>query len=129
MEFNPGKICFIPISKVVAPVLGIAKKGPMQRTIIVPNILLNVGLTLLHNLSILPPALDTAIIPKSGIPIPVKKNPTVDNIHFEPDCIPNSGGNIKLPAPKNIANNANPTTNASLFFLLTINTPPKYYTF
>jgi hypothetical protein len=36
---------------------------------------------------------------------------------------PRSGGNIKLPAPKNMANKANPTTITSDVFLLNI-TPP-----
>lgn len=71
---NPPANGCIPISKVVAAVLGIAKINP-------PN--------------------------------PVNQ--------LDPDITPKNGGNIRFPAPKNIANRAKPTTITSLLlFLFTI---------
>ncbi len=35
--------------------------------------------------------------------------------HSQPDSRPRNGGKMRLPAPKNMANRAKPTTSASLF--------------
>src|SRR5690554_6093885 len=106
--FVLGKSGITPISYAVAPVLGKANKGPIAKTIVIPKNFENNGDTLFPNLSILPPTLADAIIPKNGNPIPVKKNPTMDQFHLSPDINPKNGGKIKFPAPKNIENNTKP---------------------
>ena len=58
------------------------------------------------------------MIPKTGIPTPVTKKPKREKIQSFPDKCPKVGGNIKFPAPKNIANKAKPITIISVVFLL-----------
>ena len=118
----PGKVGNIAISKAVAPVLGIANKGPIANTTVIPKNLLNNGDTLLPSLSTSPPAFVEAIMPSNGNPIPVTKNPSIDQFHFCPANNPKNGGNIRFPAPKNMENNAAPNISASLFFFFTNNT-------
>ena len=73
-----------------------------------------------------PPHIPIEITPRTGIPTPVTKNPNKDRIHLSPARCPNVGGNIKFPAPKNIANNAKPKTIISLIFLFISRTLPVY---
>ena len=61
------------------------------------------------------PEIAIATIPISVSPIPVIKNPPMASGHPLPEITPRYGGKIRFPAPKNIANNANPTTITSLF--------------
>ena len=119
----PGMVGNIAISNAVAPVLGMAKSGPIANTTVIPKNLLNNGDTLFPSLSTSPPAFAEAIIPNSGSPIPVIKNPNMDQFHLCPASNPKNGGNIRFPAPKNMENNAAPNISASLFFFFKNNTP------
>ena len=108
--------CGTIISKAVAPVLGKAKRGPIDKISAILNILLNKGETLVAKLSRSFPATAAAIIAKSGNPAPVNINPTAEAIQLSPLVNPTTGGNIKFPAPNSIANKANPV-NITSFFL------------
>ena len=50
-----------------------------------------------------------AAIPKSGNPTPVIQKPMMAGILLAPDNCPIYTGKIKLPAPKNIPNNIDPS--------------------
>ena len=50
-----------------------------------------------------------AAIPKSGNPTPVIQKPMIAGILLAPDNCPIYTGKIKLPAPKNIPNNIDPS--------------------
>lgn len=63
------------------------------------------------------PDLDMAITPSIGRPTPVIMNPSPDLIKLLPLIVPRNGGNMTLPAPKNIENSAKEIINKSLFFL------------
>ena len=56
--------------------------------------------------------------PPTGRQIPVRKKPAEDMSHSRPVTAPIPAGNIRFPAPKNIANIANPNINTSLFFFI-----------
>ena len=86
----------------------------MHISISVLKISANFFETMPVKLSMLPFVFVVAMIPKSGIAIPVNKNPSVAIGNNLPVLIPIFGGKIKLPAPKNIANNAKPVTITSL---------------
>ena len=66
------------------------------------------------------PTLVKAKTPRSGSPTPVNKNPIPAKNQSFPMAIPKEGGKIRLPAPKNIANKANPKITASLFLFIKI---------
>lgn len=68
------------------------------------------------------PTFVKAKTPNKGSPTPVNKNPIPAKNQSFPMAIPNEGGKIRLPAPKNMANKANPKTIASFF--LFIKNPP-----
>ena len=92
----------------MAPVLGIAKNGPMVKIKTVLKIRLKIGETLSEKLSSSLPAKPDAIIPNKGKPIPVIQNPRAANFQLSPTAYPTDGGKIRFPAPNNMANNANP---------------------
>ena len=107
----------IPISKVVAAVLGIASNGPKHIIIAEPSIIPNV-LPLLDNTVFTSPLhFEAETIASSDNPTSASINPPNPTNQLEPDITPKNGGNIKFPAPKNIANNANPNIITSLFVL------------
>ena len=60
--------------------------------------------------------LSTAIIVAMGSMIPDSVNPAMADGQADPETTPISGGKIRFPAPKNTANSAKPTTNASFVF-------------
>ena len=64
--------------------------------------------------STLPPARADATMPSSGMPMPVMRKPSRAQVHAVPAAMPMNGGKIRLPAPKNIANSATPTTSTSV---------------
>ena len=70
-----------------------------------------------------PSNLTAAITTTSARIISVSINPDSETIQLVPDTSPKYGGNNKFPAPKNIENNANPTTTTSSAFLLFICAP------
>lgn len=114
IEFAPGNMGSTANSKVVAPVLGTANNVPMVNIIIEQSILPKFDDILLVKSSVLPPTKATAIIPSIGRPIHVVKNPSPVMAHLSPEIKPSVGGKIKLPAPKNVENKANPVIN--IFF-------------
>ena len=61
-----------------------------------------------------PSAFATAITPSTGKPIALRIKPAMAGQVFVPACAPRKGGKIRLPAPKNMENNVNPTS--SRFF-------------
>ena len=120
---NPLKIGCIPISNVVAPVLGIAKSGPKQIIIAVARISDSVFPALPSTAFISPWHLAAANIASNANPTSAIIKPVNPVIHPLPLTTPRYGGKIKLPAPKNIANSANPTTMMSLFCLFMLKPP------
>ena len=116
----PLKNGLIDNSNVVAAVLGIASIGPIAINSIAVKITANFGLTLFAMDLKLPSPLEQDIIAKSGNPTPVNIKPIIPKRYWSPIVFPKNAGNIKLPAPKNIENRANPTTIESfvLFFIL-----------
>ena len=71
------------------------------------------GCTRLASLS-RPPALATATTPAMGRPMALTESPAKASHRFAPACAPRCGGKIRLPAPKNMENNVNPTNNRFL---------------
>ena len=102
------------ISKVVAAVLGIANSGPIAKNKIVVRIKVNLVPILFVMLSNVPLPLEQANIANSGSPTPVRINPMIPRKYWSPNLFPRDGGKIKLPAPKNMENRANPTIIGSL---------------
>ena len=121
-------LCGTIISKAVAPVLGSAKSGPIAKIKAILNTLLNLAETLTAKLSKSFPATAAAIIAINGKPAPVRINPVAAVSQFCPVSNPTAGGNIKFPAPKSIANNANPVSITSLFLYI-IPFPPIFFLF
>lgn len=66
------------------------------------------------------PTFVKAKTPNNGSPTPVNKNPIPAKSQSFPMAIPKEGGKIRLPAPKNMANKANPKTTASFFLFIKI---------
>ena len=58
-----------------------------------------------------PPERATAITPRTGSPTALIKNPAAAGIMDVPACTARKGGNIRLPAPKNMEKSVNPTIN------------------
>ncbi len=108
-----------PISIVVEPVLGIAKRGPITKTRILQYKLLNLLEIFIEKFSNSPTFIN-AKTPSKGKPAAVSKKPIPDKNQLSPMLYPTEGGNIRFPAPKNIANNAKPSTKIS-FLLFMIN--------
>lgn len=121
-------IGWTPISNVVAAVLGIANNGPRHIIMATPIILANVLPDLSNILLTSPPHLAAAAIANNANPTSANINPEKPVIQLSPDITPKNGGNIRFPAPKNIANSANPTTIISLFVLFILK-PLKVFLF
>ena len=68
----------------------------------------------------MPPTIAVATTPIIGNTGSVIRNPNAEIPQPLPDIAPRYDGKIKFPAPKKIANRANPTTNMSfvLFFCI-----------
>ena len=73
--FIPGKSGCMPTSQVVAPVRGIATRGPMQSMINKARILTTTGFTFVPKSVNLTPFSTIVITPKKGATIPVVKKP------------------------------------------------------
>ena len=58
------------------------------------------------------------IITNKDKPASANRKPKNAIHHLLPETTPKYGGNIRLPAPKNIANNAKPTTNTSFTLIV-----------
>lgn len=111
-----GKEGRTPTSKVVAAVLGIAMNGPIQSIITVPStgaIPLFIRFPRSLNVS---PEFTIDRIPKKGSKMPVSPNAKIVSQTWFPTCRPINGGNKRLPAPKNMANSANPIVTISRVF-------------
>src|SRR5690625_2204841 len=121
--FVCGKILCTPTSKVVAAVLGMAISGPMLNIHIEAITTLKIGCIRLPTSLKLSPETTTVIMPKKVAKTLVMANPDMEAIHDAPDSNPRIGGKIKFPAPKNMANKANPTMKLSSTLFLSI-----YYT-
>ena len=117
-EFMLGiSVCTL-ISNVTAPVLGIARPGPIQRIHMDRNTLPGIS-----------PIFDTtpcgspllfrtdAQIASTLRPTSTIKNPMNPTNHALPTSFPKNGGKIRLPAPKNVANKARPIINIVLVLL------------
>ena len=98
----------ITTSPLVAPVLGIAPRGPItkitSKVTINPNLL---PATFVNSLT-LPLFLDIAITAHDARPTPVNKKPILATSQQLPNVFPRYGGKIKFPAPKNRENSAKP---------------------
>jgi len=114
----------IPISYVVAAVLGITNNARHDRAAIL-IILAKVFPDLDNISSKLPEHFADAIITKSAIPASASTKANIDTSQLCPDTKPKYGGNSKLPAPKNIEKSANPTIIISFICLLMI-VPPIF---
>ena len=115
--FASGNKGCIEISNVVAPVLGIDIKGPIQASITHPTIVENFSPTLERTpIPFVSYLHDTTTASMQSTTSPTKK-PANAVYHSCPANTPRCGGNIKLPAPKNVANTAKPIIMISKFFL------------
>ena len=99
----------IPTSNVVAAVRGIATKGPIHRITSKVRILISSGCVFCPKSVKFVPAFATISTPRKGVIIAVIKKPANAVSHSLPVSKPIKGGRIRFPAPKNIANRANPT--------------------
>ncbi|CEN34530.1 hypothetical protein CCYN49044_10074 [Capnocytophaga cynodegmi] len=106
---SSGKEGRIPTSKVVAPVRGIATKGPIHKIIRTARMSISFGCTFFPKSVNEVPDFVTTRIPKKGAMIADIKKPTNASTQFLPVLNPIRGGKIRFPAPKNIANKAKPT--------------------
>ncbi|GET46083.1 hypothetical protein RCZ01_13850 [Capnocytophaga felis] len=106
---NSGKEGLMPTSKVVAPVRGIATKGPIHKIIRTDRILISFGCIFFPKSVNEVPDFVTTRIPKKGAIIADIKNPINASPQSFPVPNPIRGGKIRFPAPKNIANSAKPT--------------------
>lgn len=75
------------------------------------------------------PTFVNAKTPSNGSPTPVNKKPIPAKNQSFPVAIPKEGGKIRLPAPKNMANKANPKITASFFLFIKKNplSPDLYF--
>ena len=108
-EETPLMFGTIAISKVVAAVRGIATMGPMHRMSALMSIAAGTLPRRAVTASLLPTrrSANTAHIAR---PMSAMKYAEKPPSHSGPASTPRYGGKMTLPAPKNIANNAKPTT-------------------
>ena len=109
-----GMIGRIVISYVVAAVLGIANIGPIHKITAVFITRDGIFPTIPVIPEMLPLPFIMATIVINATPISATKKLRKPKNHSFPASIPKYGGKIKLPAPKNMANNANPIIKISL---------------
>ena len=112
-----GKNGAKPTSYVVAAVLGIAKAGPIQMIAARVRTLENPEPTRFPISTALPPAKAVINTVKIGITGSARRKPNIVLNQPLPALTPRYGGNIKFPAPKNIAKSASPLTKISFFLL------------
>ena len=115
------KIGVIPISYVVAPVLGITSSGPTHMMSAKLNRIAGPLPIFSNNFIMSPSHRAIAIIANKAKPASAIVKPANPTNQLGPDIIPKYGGNIKLPAPKNMANRAKPKVRMSLklpFFVI-----------
>ena len=110
------------MSKGTEPALGIPNPGPIDKYINNVNTNANILPTFPAKL-LNPPNLPTTITPKTGKTTAVINNPINAHTALLPDCCPNNGGNIKLPAPKNNENKVK--LNSNIFLLFSFIYPPN----
>ena len=112
---SSGRKGTIPTWKGTVAVLGIAKRGPIQRYKLVvkntakpspTNFAISVKLDVLLT--------DIATTERSGRPTPVIQNPQAALTISTPAFCPMEAGNIRFPAPKSIPKNMDATTIISL---------------
>ncbi len=95
-----------------------ARSGPKHTIITAPKIIDNF-LPTFPKISLTSPLhLAAAIIDSIAKPTSAKTNPNNPLLQLIPDSSPKNVGNIRFPAPKNIANKAKPITIASLVISL-----------
>ena len=114
------------ISKGRLPALGIPSPGPIAIYIIVVNTIAKYLSTLLAKLE-RPFVFATATTPKIGKTTAVIPNASKLWKVAPPACFPNSGGNIKFPAPKNKPNSIIATLKNCSFVKLFSYKPPKIF--
>ena len=90
----------IPISNVVAAVLGIAKSGPIHSTDAIPTNFAIPFPALDKTVSNSPPHFAAAVITSNAKPTSAKTNPARDVNQCPPDIRPKYGGNSKFRCSK-----------------------------
>ena len=103
---SPGNSDPRMISWVVAAVRGMARSGPMARRTRVPKSIEKLLPTFFERLSMVPPDFTEATAESTTSPTPVVRKPSIDHPKSVPALNPSDGGNIRLPAPKNIEKRA-----------------------
>ena len=105
-------------SNVVAAVRGMLTRGPMQSVIIAVSSMAEGLPSLLNRSEGLLPERNTASRASTASPASTTMKHRKPENHFSPVVNPRYGGKIRFPAPKNMANSANPRT--IIFFLFSL---------